>query len=257
MPPEEEAPSAPAAPASGGAEARRPRDAALAAGFAEALNRRGTPVEGLTDGRGRDAADRFRVYRNTVVHSLSEALATTFPATRRLMGPDDFKGAAVAYAEAVKPASPVLFRYGETFPDFLMAPGHLPRHVGECARIEYARVQAFHAADRAPLAPDRLTLPPPRLARARFVAHPATRFLATLHGGYGAWHDGVPCSTAAVAVTRPEFDVLVLPLAEPAAEFAARLANGTPLGEAASVEGLDLTAALAALLSAGAFADLS
>jgi len=48
-------------------------------------------------------------------------------------------------------------------------------------------------------------------------------------------------------------DILVTPLDAPAAAFAQSLAGGTPLGGAADVEALDVAAALASLLSAGAF----
>ena len=46
----------------------------------------------------------------------------------------------------------------------------------------------------------------------------------------------------------------VSPLMEPGARFARRLLAGMPLGEAAAVDGLDLTKVLAVLLSCGAFA---
>ncbi len=225
--------------------------------FAAALARRGTPLAGLTDGRGRPAADRFAIYRNNVIHSLSEALGTTFPATRRLMGADAFRRAAIAYAEAHKPASPILFRYGDAFAETLLRSGEWPRHVGECARIEYARVQAFHAADAAPLDAQRLALDPEALARLTFAAHPATHLVATPDGGCGAWLDGTPCAAAAALVTRPAMTVLVAPLAAPAAAFARRLLDGAPLGEAATVDDLELAGALAALLTGGAFADMS
>lgn len=233
------------------------QDAATAHGFADALARRGTPVAGLTDGHGRAAPDRFRVWRNNVIHSLSGALGATFPATRRLMGEDDFRGAAIAYAEAVKPASPILSRYGESFADFLMRPGHLDPSVGECARIEFARVQAFHAADAPPLDGARLALAPEALAALVFAPHPAAHLVPTPHGGTGAWQAGTASADAAALVTRPDMSVLVTPLSAPAAAFAAALMAGRPLGEAAGEDGLDLAAALAALLAAGAFADVS
>ena len=47
---------------------------------------------------------------------------------------------------------------------------------------------------------------------------------------------------------------MVTPLSAPAAAFAHELMRPRPLAEAAQVEGLDLATALAALLTAGAFA---
>ncbi|UOM34401.1 DNA-binding domain-containing protein [Acuticoccus sp. I52.16.1] len=230
-------------------------DAATEAGFVAALARRGGPVAGLVDGHGCPAGDRFAVYRNNVAHSLAEALAATFPQTRRLMGADDFRGAAIAYAAAHRPRSPVLLRYGDAFADFLMRPGHLAAHVGECARLEYARVAAFHAADAAALRPERLALAPAALAALTLAPHPAARLVATPGGGHGAWRAGSPCSAAAALVTRPAMEVHVAPLDPAGATFAAALMAGEPLAQAAAVEGLALAETLAALLAAGAFAD--
>lgn len=234
-------------------------DGARQSDLAGALARRGGHVAGLSDGRGRDAADRFRVYRNNVIHSLVEALGATFPATRRAMGADDFRGAAIAYAEAVKPASPVLARYGEAFPAFLARPGRLRAHVPEIAAIEYARVQAFHAADGDPLAPDALArLAPDRLASLVFPAHPAACLVPTPGGGASAYVGASAASRDGGAlVTRPADAVLVARLDAPAFAFAQALFGGAPLAEAANREGLDLSGALASLLSSGAFAGLS
>lgn len=242
----------------------QPEDAAEATGFTAALTRRETPIAGLTNGRGRPAADRFRVYRNNVIHSLSEALAATFPATRRLMGERFFRAAAVAFAEENKPTSPVLFRYGEGFADFIAALPGLAAHpfVPEAARIEYARVQVFHAADANALQGDALAhLPAEALPALVLEPHPAVRLIRAPSGGVSAWQQNQdpalpPVEAAAALITRPGVEVLVTPLSAPAAAFAAALLDGRPLGEAAAVDDLDLAPALAALLGAGAFRSL-
>jgi len=229
--------------------------------FAAALGRPGTNVAGLTDGRGRAAADRFRVYRNNVVVSLAEALEAAFPATRRLLGEAFFRAAAVAYVEEEKPASPLLFRYGATFADHLARlPGVAPYpFVPEAARIEFARLQAYHAADAGPLPADALArLPLEALPAAVLAPHPATRLVAAPAGGLSAWRRNqdpplAPVEAAAALVTRPRLEVMVTPLTAPAATFAAALLDGRPLGEAAAVEDLDLAPVLGALLTAGAF----
>lgn len=235
--------------------------AADQAAFAAALRKSGATVAGLSDGRGRAAADRFRVWRNNVAVSLAEALEATFPTARRLLGEEFFRAAAVAYAREEMPASPLLFRYGATFPDFLARlPGVGPYpFVPEAARIDYARVVATHAADAEPLAADALSLlPPEALPGAVLAPHPAALLVPAPAGGVSAWRDNqdppLPAVEAAAAlVTRPALAVMVTPLAAPAAAFAGALLAGRPLGDAADAEGLDLAPALGVLLAAGAF----
>jgi hypothetical protein len=229
--------------------------------FASALVEKGATLSGLTDGRGRAAADRLSVYRNNVIVSLVEALEATFPATLRLVGETFFRAAARAYAEAEKPESPLLFRYGETFADHLARLPGLADYpfVPETARIEFARVGAYHAADAAPLPPDALgAVSRETLPGVVFTAHPATRLVPAPAGGVGAWQRNqdppLPSVDAAAAlVTRPVAAVIVTPLPAPSAAFAEALLAGRALGEAAAADGLDLAAALGALLSAGAF----
>ncbi|GAB5374825.1 MAG: hypothetical protein AcusKO_12870 [Acuticoccus sp.] len=189
------------------------------------------------------------------------------------MGADFFAAAAVDFARAEKPASPLLFRYGAGFADVLAAlPGLAPYpFVPEVAAIEWARLCAYHAADAAPLSPEALAaVPPDALPRLVFAAHPAARLVAAPAGGYGAWRanagDAAANGTAAgddatvgVLVTRPQWQVLMTPLDATAMRLAAALLDGAALGDAAAAAdtGGDraLAPTLAALLSAGALAD--
>ena len=229
--------------------------------FAAALAGGPSP-SGLHDGHGRPAADRLDVYRNNVVVSLRDALRTTFAATARLMGETYFDAAATAYAKANKPASPLLFRYGDGFADFLSELPGLANYpfVPEAARIEYARVTAYHAADAAPLRPDALgAVAADALPAAVFVAHPAAAVLLLPHGGLAAWQENsgrAREAAPACLVTRPAMEVEVRPLQMAAARFAEALLAGVALGEAAGDPALDLAGTLGLLLSAGAFAGL-
>lgn len=225
----------------------------------------GEALAGVHDGRGRAAPDRLGVYRNNVVVSLRDALRATFPVTERLMGETFFAAAAVAYAQANKPRSPLLFRYGDTFPAFLAELPGLADYpfVPETATLEYARLEAYHAADAAPLPPDRLAaVPQDDLARVVFEAHPSTRLLHLPHGGLGAWranaHGAADLAPAPFAlVTRPHMDVLVTPLEPAAAAFADALLDRAQLGDAAARDHLDVAQVLGTLLSAGAFRSLT
>ncbi|MEM9223207.1 MAG: DNA-binding domain-containing protein [Pseudomonadota bacterium] len=231
--------------------------------FAGAIASR-SEVSGVHNGRGRAAADRFRVYKNNVIVSLRDALRTTFTATERLMGEEFFGAAAIAFAERNRPQSPLLFRYGEGFAAFL---GTLPGlaeypFVPEVARIEHARVQAYHAADAPPLAPDILSkVAPEALGETRFSPHPASALLWVPKGGLAAFQANqsppLPETPAPAAlITRPQFDVVVTGLPAPTAQFAEKLMAGAPLAQAAEVDDLDLAQGLGLLLGAGAFTGL-
>lgn len=232
------------------------------AAFAAALAA-DTALAGLHDGRSRPAAHRLDVYRNNVVVSLRDALATTFAATRRLMGETFFEAAAVSYARARKPDSPLLFRYGDGFADFIAPLPGLAAYpfVPEVARLEYARVSSYHAADAAPLPPEALAaVPPEALPSVRFVPHPAARVLHLPAGALGAWHENTGrAHTAAPAclLARPALEVTVTPLNAPAADILAALLGGAALADAAGEAEAELAAALGHALAAGAFAGLA
>lgn len=232
--------------------------------FAANLGAEAVALRGVHNGRGAPATDRLRVYRNNVIVSLSEALRAAFPTVERLVGEEFFHNAAVAYAMAHKPRTPLMFEYGDTFADFLAElPGVAPYpFVPEAARIERARIDATHAADAAPLAADALaTVPPEALDGLTLTPHPAARLVACAAGGLGAWQTNQdpprPATPAAAAlVTRPGVEVIVSPLDAAAAEFTGALFTRQTLGDAAGKAGetLDLAATLALLLTAGAFA---
>lgn len=247
-----------------------PPDAGPAGGeeaaFVQALRRGGT-LAGVHDGHGRPADDRLAVYRNTVIVSLRDALRTAFPVTERLAGADFFAAAAVDFARAEKPRSPVLLEYGEAFPAFLAGlPGLAPYPVvPEVAVLEWARLRAYHAADAGPLASDALgAVAPEALPGLVLAAHPATRLVPLPAGGYAAYRTeadgGLPEApeAAAALVTRPLWRVLLTPLCAAEARFAGALLAARPLEEALREAGEDfaLTPALAKLISAGAFATL-
>lgn len=221
----------------------------------------GDALPGVSDGQGRAAPDRLDVYRNNVAASLRDALRTTFAATARLMGDTFFNAAAIDYARLERPRSPLLMRYGATFADFLAALPGLNTYpfVPEVARIEFARVTAYHAADAEPLATDALAgLPPEILVAVRLAAHPATALIRVPAGGLAAFQANqlpplAQTPAPAALVTRPALNVLTVPIERATATFAENLLLGAPLGDAAQVEGLDLAGALAQLLSAGAF----
>jgi len=220
----------------------------------------------------RPAGRRFDVYRNNVTVSLVNALADTYPAVQRIVGREFFRAMARVHVRQSPPASPLLFEYGRAFADFIdgFEPARDLPWLGDVARIERAWLDAYHAADELPLAADRLTaLAPEQLEAARFVAHPATRIVRSAFPAvsiFAANRDETKDGSVEAAgpedalITRPQLEIIVRWLPPGGAEFLERLLGGASLGDAAQaasdIEGFDLAANIAGMLSSGAIRDI-
>jgi hypothetical protein len=155
----------------------------------------------------RDPAEverRFAVYRNNVAVSLTGALAARFPVIRRLVGESFFGPMARLFAEADRPASPVLAEWGEGFAAFLDAfpPLAAYPYLGDVARIECARGRAFHAADAAPVDPALLAAADP--GRVRLVLHPSVALLRLAHPAVSIWARHQPDGAGRPLAAGPE-----------------------------------------------------
>ena len=128
--------------------------------FIDALKRPEAPVpEAIGTKNGEPVKRRFDVYRNNVATGMIAALRATYPAVDKLVGDAFFAAAARVYLERHPPRSPLLFRYGERFGDFLdgFVPAASTPYLGNVARLEWARLRAYHAPDREPLSIDALS----------------------------------------------------------------------------------------------------
>lgn len=216
---------------------------------------------------------RFDVYRNNMMVSLIEALEATFPVVQRLVGSDFFKAAAKVYIRQAPPRSPVLLLYGETFGDFLdgFEPAAGVPYLGDVARLEWARVNAYHAADAEPLTIGHLAaVPQAQLAQTRFMLHPSLRLISSRFPVASLWAATSGADPQAevdmkrgedAAVLRPMLAVDLRLLPPGGHAFMAALAGGRPLGEAAdraaqAVEDFDLACHLQGLFQLGAVAAL-
>lgn len=220
--------------------------------------------------RGKAAGKRYAVYRNNVTVSLIEALAKTFPATMRITGADFFRTMARSHVRATPPSSPLLFEYGRAFPDFIAGYEHARSMpwLADVARLERAWLDAYHAADRAPLAPQALAqIPHEHLADLRLTPHPATRILRSRFPAVTIFaanrNDGpvVPVRSSEpedALVTRPALTVFVRRLPPGGAVFLLHLVAGEALGVAAEAAladspEFDLAANIAGSIAAGVF----
>ncbi len=237
--------------------------------FRKALLDAEQPVpSGLLDAQGDAAGTRFSVYRNNVVVSLSEALATAFPLVRKLLGAETFGKLAAIYVRAHPPTSPLMMFYGKDFPEFLdgFEPLQHIRYLSACAQLDFAMRRSYHAADAPPVATKELQ-DPERVMQARFSLAPSAVLLRSVWPLYDIWAFNMlpsapkPRAIAQdVLVARPEFDPQPHLLAPGMADWLDKLNSGHALGPATSeileiYPDFDLTASLALALNAQALVD--
>lgn len=224
---------------------------------------------GLRAWNGSDPARRLAVHRNNVVASLVDALADTFPVVQALVGAEFFRAMAAVYVRREPPVSPLLVDYGEGLPLFMegFAPVAGLPYLPDVARLEFARVRAFHAADAEPLQPDAMRRALANCSDAgacRLTTHPALQVVASRHAVVSIWsaHQGhgdlrkVDAGSPETAlVVRPAFEVLVLSAPPGTAAFVQALSRGCDLADSAMLaarhQGFDLPAVLALLLANG------
>ena len=217
---------------------------------------------------------RFAVYRNNVVLSLIEALATRFPAVRNVVGAEFFAEAARLFVTHHPPASQMIAFYGDGFADFLE---HLPAcvelpYLGDLARLEAARTHAYHAADALPLGAETLAnLAPESLGDLHLTLHPAVAVIDSAYPIVTIWAMNIGLRPLAeirdwrgqaALISRPEFEVEVRALPPGGATFLKTLGQTATLAHAAEsalaeAADFDLPLNLAALFSTGLVTQVS
>jgi len=246
-------------------------DASLASAFSAALTDPAMAMPpGLKTWNGSDPERRFNIYRNNVVVSLIDALATTFPVTQALVGVDFFRAMARIYVGESPPTSRFLAEYGASFPDFIALFPHaseLP-YLADVALLEHLRVVAYHAADATPLAAAAflpLLADPEGLLELRFRLHPACRWQRSVHPVFSIWAAHQEAGDLGqidfavgehVLVIRPDYEVRVVSLPQGAVELLDALSGGASLAgaidrvHAAGID-FDLPRQLAGLIEHG------
>lgn len=173
----------------------------------------------LVDPSGAHAPKRFGVYRNNVVVSLIDNLASTFPACHSLVGEEFFRALAREYALNFPPSSPLMIYYGDEFSQFLnqFKPAQQVPFLADIADIEYKRVKSYHAADGQRFDPASIAdLPQDALDSAKLKLHssfywslsrfPAHQIYARAQAGKTL--EGIDFDEAEITlICRPEWDV--------------------------------------------------
>jgi hypothetical protein len=221
-----------------------------------------------------DVAARIDIYRNTVQASLIEVLGAAFPVTHRIVGADYFTALARAFVISTPPRAPHLAAYGDVFPTFVSQRAddhHLP-YLADVARLEWARGEAYFAADADALAPATLVDAGERVAELKFTLHPATRLIrsafpiVTIWGANQPENTEVPVLDMTVGecalVSRAAMTVVTRQIAESDGIFVEKIVAGATFGDAADSalahdSSFDLQGALALHLRHGTFTEIS
>ncbi|MDR3511637.1 MAG: DNA-binding domain-containing protein [Caulobacteraceae bacterium] len=219
------------------------------------------------------AAAGLSVHRNTVARGTIDALATSFPTVRRLVGEAWFEAAARAFIAERPPRERALIDYGGDFPDFLAAfepAADLPYLAG-VARLDRLWLEAHVAADAPAWTPaEAAAVAPEALFDLRPPLHPSARTawfealavptLWTLCRPPAAEPDAIELAARpeGVLLVRPHGAVEALVLDRASWSLLDACARGVRLGEAADTAlaadpGADLPALLLRLVEAGAF----
>ena len=231
-----------------------------------------TPA-GLVGPDGLPSEKRFSVYRNNVMSSLIDAMGANFPAIKRLVGDEFFASLAREFIIESPPEQPMLFLYGNRFPEFLeqFPPVEEFPYLADVARVEFAWLQSYHAADIAVLDAAKLgSVPPEKVGQSMFKLHPAAWIFRSIWPAATLMdrnREGLDCSDIDlgngedILITRPVLDVQtrILPLG--GYEFLNALAVGATLEAAArssmeSVDEFDFSSQITGMLECGVFCEI-
>lgn len=93
--------------------------------------------------------ERLSVYKNNMYFSLSEALGSLYPVTKRLVGDDFFLMLAKQYINEHPPLNPIISFYGENFPSFISAQESCQAlaYLSDVSNLEWFSHRALHAKD--------------------------------------------------------------------------------------------------------------
>lgn len=146
-------------------------------------------------------------------------------------------------------------------------------YLADVARLEMARVEAFHAADASPLAPAAASLAlasGERVGELRLALHPSLRLVPSAYAIVSIWaaHQGHgdltavdPSAGETALVLRSHLDVLVLACDPGTARFVQCLQRGSELAESAGTaagiaQAFNLSGTLSMLMTHGALTSI-
>jgi len=187
------------------------------------------------------ARDRLAVYADAYVSRLCDVMGDDYPKVAGVLG-EHFAATARNYVRNHPSDHPSLRHFGRHFPEYLGA-SHAwdgPPWLADLARLEWARIEAFDAADRPTLSFEELqTVPGDALPSLRLDLVPSFRALELAWNVADVWLaldeerpiPAVESELTFVAVWRTGFAVRHRCCASPEARAVARLAALAPFSE--------------------------
>lgn len=122
--------------------------------------------------------ERLAIYAGMYWSRILDVLRQDFARTAELLDEDVFTASARAYIAARPSRHPSIARVGEAFADFLSRRPGIPPVACDLARLEWAQIAAFDAADAAPLRlADLAALPVAQWAKLRLTTVPSLALL--------------------------------------------------------------------------------
>jgi hypothetical protein len=161
----------------------------------DALLGAGLPsTDGLIVGSLGQAEQRFGVYANTVRGNFRDALQSTYPAVRRLVGEAYFRRTAGEFQRRQPSRSGDLAHCGLGYPEFL-AQLHIDdefAYLADVAKLEWLIQESLLAAEHVPLDLASLArVPPVAYDGLRFELHPTLRLFESRFPALAVWEVNV------------------------------------------------------------------
>ena len=193
------------------------------------------------------APGRLALHRNNTYASLIGVLEAAYPASSRMLGVMAFRKVAAAYVRTRPPCVPELAAYGGHFGAFLETAGPvgaLP-FLPDLARLEWARNEAYFAAEAEPLDPMALrAVPADQLPAMCFALHPSVRLTRSRFHVLGLWCARTADDGGSAAVVSEVGDEAVLTLRPASLVESVPISPGDVVLLAALDEGRCLASAL-------------
>lgn len=150
----------------------------------------------------------LKAHANTISHARIVALEETFPLTREHLGDALFNTLARDYVETDNAKASDVNRIGLGFPDFM---GNA--QTVELARIEWAWLESYHAAEAVPLSlSDLAALDEAELLALPVTPHPSARTVVISTPIASALQELAGNQPAAILCVRPDAEVRLFPL---------------------------------------------
>jgi len=142
---------------------------------------------------GLDAAQRIRIYADMYRARLVDVLREDYPRVAAAVGDADFAALACRYLTRHPSTNPSVRHVGRRFADWITGEASVAPHLADLARLEWARVEVFDAADAEPLRlADLESLPPDEWPALRLQLIPACLVLESAWPVHEIWASADP-----------------------------------------------------------------